>query len=246
MTWPESEPEFEPKPEPKPKDNGSPGNAGADAFAASMANVRSWLLLFGAVAGFLLFFAVNIYVGTVALVALLVCQPPSDISLRWDFWRPGKWWPAIAIYVPFVLLWVAFATGYLRFAEAIGHHLEPQGPLLQFANGEVPALQFWSMVVLIVVLAPICEEIVFRGYLFRALNTTMPMWATQLVTATLFGLVHGSSHALPIGVLSLLFGYLRQRYGSLWPSMLAHAVHNGITLVLVCSWPGLLDLFYNR
>ena len=99
---------------------------------------------------------------------------------------------------------------------------------------------------LIVVLAPICEEIVFRGYLFRALGTTMPMWATQLVTATLFGLVHGVGHALPIGVLSLLFGYLRQRYGSIWPSMLAHIVHNGITLVLFCSWPGLLDLFYNR
>ncbi|MGK0432236.1 MAG: membrane protease YdiL (CAAX protease family) [Planctomycetota bacterium] len=243
MTEPDSESGSESGPE---SDSVPDSGPGSDAFVASMANLRSWLLLVGAVAGFVLFIAVDHSIGAVVLVALLACQPPSGTSLRWDFWRPGKWWPAIAIYVPFVLLWVGFATGYLRFAESIGHHLEPQGPLLQFAKGEVPASQFWSMVVLIVVLAPICEEIVFRGYLFRALQTTMPMWATQLVTATLFGLVHGPSHALPIGVLSLLFGYLRQRYGSLWPSMLAHAVHNGITLVLVCSWPGLLDLFYNR
>ncbi|NJR42338.1 MAG: CPBP family intramembrane metalloprotease, partial [Akkermansiaceae bacterium] len=35
----------------------------------------------------------------------------------------------------------------------------------------------------------------------------------------------------PIGVLSLLFGYLRQRHGSLWPSVLAHALHNALTLL---------------
>jgi membrane protease YdiL (CAAX protease family) len=219
---------------------------GPDDFIASLASVRSWLLLFGAIACFFVFVAVNRYVGAVAVVLLLFCQPPVGISLRWDYWRPDKWWPAIAIYVPFVLLWVAFATGYLRFAEFLGHRVEPQGALLRFASGELADSEFWSQVLLIVVLAPICEEIVFRGYLFRALGTTMPMWATQLVTATLFGLVHGAGHALPIGVLSLLFGYLRQRYGSIWPSMLAHIVHNGITLVLFCSWPGLLDLFYNR
>ncbi|MFT4513871.1 MAG: membrane protease YdiL (CAAX protease family) [Planctomycetota bacterium] len=228
------------------KAGGSPGSFGPDAFAASMASVRSWLLLFGAIAGFAVFFGVNVYVGTAALVVLLAVQPPADTSLRWDFWRPGKWWPAIVIYVPFVLLWVAFATGYLRFTEFLGHRLEPQGPLLQFANGELADPLFWRMVVLIVVLAPICEEIVFRGYLFSALSTRLPMWATQLVTAMLFGLVHGPGHALPIAVLSLLFGYLRQRYRSVWPSMLAHVVHNGVTLALVCSWPGLLDLFYNR
>tara|TARA_R110002072_G_scaffold228234_6_gene385160 strand:+ start:40586 stop:41260 length:675 start_codon:yes stop_codon:yes gene_type:complete len=218
----------------------------ASDFAVSMATVRSWLLLFGATAGFAVFLAVDPYVGAAVLLFLVVVAPPQGIRMRPDFWRPGKPWTALLIYVPFVLLWVAFATGYLRLAELIGERVDPQPQLLKFANGEIAEPMFWGVVVLIVILAPIAEEVLFRGYLFAALSMTVPLWATQLLTATLFGLVHGVGHALPIGVLSLLFGYLRQRYRSLWPSILAHMLHNGVTLALVYSWPGLLDLFYNR
>ena len=79
-----------------------------------------------------------------------------------------------------------------------------------------------------------------------AVERALPSWGTQAVVATLFGLAHGLAHALPIGVLSLVFGYLRQRHGSLLPSMLAHAAHNGITVTVVVCWPGTLDLLYAR
>ena len=223
-----------------------PVKPGDDAFVAAMASVRSWLLLFGAVACFYAFLAINPYVGAVALVLLLFLQPPVGTTLRWDYWRPGKWWPTMAIYVPFVLVWLVLVVGYLRLVESLGHRVEPQELLVTFVSGGLAESVFWTQVILAVILAPVCEEIVFRGYLFRALATTLPIWGTQLVTATLFGLVHGVGHALPIGVLSLLFGYLRQRYGSLWPSILAHSVHNGVTLLLACSWPSLLDQLYNR
>ena len=71
-----------------------------------------------------------------------------------------------------------------------------------------------------------------------------PRWAAHLVVATLFGLAHGLDHALPIGVLSLVFGYLREKHGSLLPSVLAHACHNGIMVAVFVAWPPLLDLFY--
>ena len=213
---------------------------------ASMLTVRSWLLLFGAGAGFVVAVRVDAFAGVSALVLLLVLAPPVGVSLRPDFWRPGRLWPAIAIYVPFLLVWVAFATGYLRLVELLGSRVEPQAQLLQFATGDLAADAFWPTVILITIVAPISEEILFRGYLFGALSESMPMWATQLATAVMFGLVHGLGHAVPIAVLSLLFGYLRQRYRSLWPAILAHVLHNGVMLALVCSWPGLLDLFYNR
>ena len=105
---------------------------------------------------------------------------------------------------------------------------------------------FWVWAATAVVCAPVAEEIAFRGYLFTALRSVLPRAAAHGITATLFGLVHGIGHALPIAVLSLLFGYLRDRYRSLLPSMLAHAAHNAITIALVVTWPGLLDLFYDR
>lgn len=217
----------------------------SDALAASLAAVRNWLLLFGAVLGFVVFFTADPYLGTAMLLLLLLAQPPAGVELRLAFWRPDRWWPAFALYVPFVLAWVVLATGYLRLCEAIGQQVVPQQALVQLASGEVAAELFWPMIALIVVLAPVAEEILFRGYLFGALSTSIPLWATQLVTATLFGLVHGLGHAMPIAVLSLLFGYLRQRYRSLWPSIVAHMVHNGVTVALIVTWPGLLDLFYN-
>lgn len=217
-----------------------------NVFAASMAGVRCWLQLFAAIVGFAVFFAVDPYLGSALLVGLLVIERPPGVELRPDFWRPNRWWPPFAVYVPFVLVWVAFATGYLRCMELLGQPIEPQAALQQLVSGEMAPEYFWPTVVLAVVLAPVTEEILFRGYLFGALSMSLPMWATQIVTATLFGLVHGMGHAIPIGVLSLLFGYLRQRYRSLWPSIVAHMVHNGLTVTLLVTWPELLDLFYNR
>jgi len=205
---------------------------------------RRWLLCFAAVLALIL--GAPLDVAIVALPVLLVLAPPAGVRLRWDFWRPGRLWPAVLVYVPFALVWVAFATGYLRVAEAIGARVEPQPQLVEVANHQLAAGAFWLAVLRITVFAPVCEEIVFRGYLFGALLGTMPTWAVQLLTAALFGAVHGSGHAVPIAVLSLLFGYLRQRYRSLWPAILAHMLHNAVTLFVVCSWPELLDLFYNR
>lgn len=218
----------------------------ADPFAASAADVRCWLGLFGAVVGFAIFIAVDPLIGAVVLATLLVNEPPRGVSLRPGFWRPGRWWPPIPVFVGYALVWVAFAALYLRACQWGGSPIEPQPALLELASGELHGSALWTRVLVIVVLAPFCEEVLFRGYLWSAVRTTMPVWATQLVVAVLFGLVHGLGHALPIGVLSLLFGYARARYGSLWPAMLAHAAHNGLTTLLVCTWPQLLDLFYNR
>lgn len=176
----------------------------------------------------------------VVVVGFVLAWPPAVP------WRPVGAGRAARSYALFVVPWLLFAFGYLHLMASVGHAVDPQDKLLRFAADGFGWDGAWSWAVAIVVVAPLVEEILFRGYLFTALATLMPMWATQLVTALLFGLAHGPGHALPIGVLSLLFGYLRQRHGSLLPGMLAHALHNALTLLLVVSWPPLLDLLYGR
>lgn len=210
---------------------------GADAGAAP----RSILLLCVAVLCFATFFAVDPFLGTSFLLPLVLVAPPPGVTFR-----PVRAGSVLAHYVPFALVWVALATGYLHAMVAIGHPIEPQPALLHLLHGEHSGWPLLRQITLVVVLAPIAEEILFRGYLFTAISLVAPMWLAQVVTATLFGLVHGLGHALPIGLLSLLFGYLRQRHRSLLPSMLAHALHNGVTLALLLTWPDLLNLFYNR
>jgi membrane protease YdiL (CAAX protease family) len=122
----------------------------------------------------------------------------------------------------------------------------PQPQLQDLARQGTALPGFWLLVVAIVIGAPLAEELVFRGYLLGTLLRVLPHWPAQLVTAAVFGYVHGPAYALPIGVLGLLFGWLRTRHGALWPSMLAHAVHNGLTVTVTLLWPGHLEWLYPR
>lgn len=82
--------------------------------------------------------------------------------------------------------------------------------------------------VLAVILAPLCEEIVFRGFLFGGLKRKMSGLVAALVSSSLFALLHGYSAVgiLLVFVYGLVFCWLYARSGSLWPGILAHGLLN--------------------
>ncbi|HHW71993.1 MAG TPA: CPBP family intramembrane metalloprotease [Firmicutes bacterium] len=79
-----------------------------------------------------------------------------------------------------------------------------------------------------VVLAPICEEIMFRGFIQTAYERYSPTYG-YLITGILFGAYHvlnGVSEVIPASVLGVGMGFLVSRTGSLSSSMLFHAAAN--------------------
>src|SRR5207244_11992953 len=42
----------------------------------------------------------------------------------------------------------------------------------------------------VILVAPLGEELLFRGFLYRGLRSSLPVWASAIVSAVLFGLVH--------------------------------------------------------
>lgn len=83
-----------------------------------------------------------------------------------------------------------------------------------------------------VVLAPITEEVIFRGLIFSRLERAMPGWLAAVLSALAFGLCHGQPVWMAYAfVLGLVFASLRLRTGSILPSMLAHFIFNGISPV---------------
>lgn len=81
----------------------------------------------------------------------------------------------------------------------------------------------------LVILPPIFEEILFRGYLFGRLRRYAGFFATTLVTSIAFGLVHGQWNVgVDTFVLSIFLCFLREYTGSLWAPMLLHALKNGL------------------
>lgn len=88
-------------------------------------------------------------------------------------------------------------------------------------------------VISVVILAPIVEELVFRGAIMGHLLKTgkSPVFAI-LVSSLVFGIVHGNLEQAPFAfILGLALGWVYYRTGSLLPSICMHFVNNGLTTV---------------
>jgi len=85
-----------------------------------------------------------------------------------------------------------------------------------------------------VVLAPLVEEILFRGLLQRLVSRAWGPWAGIVVSALVFGLVHGEPWFL-FGLIAvgLVLGFLYEATGSLIACWAAHALHNAVSLVVL-------------
>lgn len=85
--------------------------------------------------------------------------------------------------------------------------------------------------ILLVVAAPVAEEIFFRGFLFAGLRRRLGFWAGASISAVLFGLSHAADGAVLVPLL-FVFGvgaaYLYERRGSLVAPIAAHAMFNVI------------------
>ncbi len=98
----------------------------------------------------------------------------------------------------------------------------------------------WGRVLLItaaVLLAPLSEEVVFRGILLPGLAQHMRTQTALIVSAAIFGLFHVPSHgigAVMPGVLGLVFGWARLRTGSLAAPIMLHMANN--LLVTLLAW----------
>ena len=92
--------------------------------------------------------------------------------------------------------------------------------------------------VIVVLAAPIVEEIFFRGFLFRGLLATRGLWPAALISAALFAATHLDPSLFgPAFIAGMLFALVYWRTGSVWPTILAHTAQNAIAFAL-----GVFDL----
>jgi membrane protease YdiL (CAAX protease family) len=109
------------------------------------------------------------------------------------------------------------------YEQSLGQTLDPDGPLETLA-----------LALAIVVVAPLTEEILFRGYALRAISKRWGRWPALLITTTVFGVAHGEG-ALLTGALGLIFAWVALRRETIWPTIVAHALINGVSLTLLLS-----------
>lgn len=91
-------------------------------------------------------------------------------------------------------------------------------------------------VVMVVVVAPLTEELVFRGVVLRALAQRLGRWWAIVASAVLFAAYHGTAWtAVPLAALGMATGWLAWNRRSLWPAIALHALYNGV-IVAAAFW----------
>jgi len=129
------------------------------------------------------------------------------------------------------LKWMAAALlAYFAFAAFYGLLVtEPKQEDIAAKLGPVP-----FQILLIVIAAPICEEVCFRGMLFGGLREKLPTIAAALVSAAVFGALHapeGPTAVPPLIAFGFILALLYEKTGSIVPGILLHVLNNSIALV---------------
>jgi len=129
-----------------------------------------------------------------------------------------------------------------RAAMGLGEPPMPHNPVLDLASGKTGPLLVIMVFLLASLWAPLVEEVVFRGALYRHLRSRITVGMAAVLTALGFGLMHGYPIIMlgPVIALGAGFALMREWRGSIIASMTAHCIHNASVLTLVIAMARLL------
>lgn len=160
----------------------------------------------------------------------------KDIGLAW----PGLkdiGWAFLGFGVYFLLYLVIAGLAKVLFPGLNFNQEQQVGFETARAGGDL-VLVFVSLVVL----PPIVEEVLARGFLYTGLKSKWPTWAAVLVTSVMFAVAHlqfGSGApllwvaAIDTFTLSLVLIYLREKTGNLGAPIVLHMLKNFLAFLLL-------------
>jgi membrane protease YdiL (CAAX protease family) len=97
----------------------------------------------------------------------------------------------------------------------------------------------------LVVLPPIAEEMIFRGYLFGKLRSFLKFWPTTIAVSLAFAIVHLQLNVgIDVFILSIALCYLREKSGNIWASVFLHAIKNFVAYIFLFDIKLVTNLFH--
>ncbi len=189
---------------------------------------------------------VVIFVFLVGMVTLMVwwrVKPVAWLGLRWK-----QWWMALLIG-PCVLIcmWVFLAilqvSGYIAWCEKLigGSSMQDAVKMLKESKDTLSVV---LMAFSAVIVAPVAEEVIFRGYVYPVAKKFGGMKVAFFFSALVFAAAHGNvTLILPLFVLALLLAAAYEYTGSIWACIAIHFCFNGATVAIqLAARSGLLTL----
>ncbi|MGO8949845.1 MAG: type II CAAX prenyl endopeptidase Rce1 family protein [Ktedonobacterales bacterium] len=149
--------------------------------------------------------------------------------------RATRVWPAVAWVALGMVVVIVVTIVYGAVIQLFHLPLETNGQTLATEAETMPFTVIGALIGAVFI-APFCEEIFFRGFLFGGLLRGMSViWAT-LVSTLLFTIAHGDvGSAVPLFAIGIMLAVIRWRTGSIWPGMALHMLNNALAAVLVVA-----------
>ncbi len=126
---------------------------------------------------------------------------------------------------------------YVLIVTALG--LDALIPADPFESWDINAVSFAVIAVSAIVIAPLVEEIFFRGFMYQALRRSMPLWPAVILTGIAFGVAHvDPAVMIPIAIVGIILLGIYRWTGNLWSSIITHAGYNTIAVaaLAVRTW----------
>jgi uncharacterized protein len=192
--------------------------------------VNTQLLVFGAILSFLLI---------TFLLCFLILRSRNPIDL---FGLGGISWKPNLRAACFGLVAALPAIYFIHTLSAhfLGEEAQPQ-PLLEFLATRAGLHDRLLLILTAIVVAPISEELIFRGYIFGVLRHYVGRWWAMVISALVFAAIHAHIPSLAgLFVLAVALTLVYENAGSLWASIVMHALFNSFTVILTLAWPNSL------
>lgn len=164
--------------------------------------------------------------------ARTVARPtPWQFGLR----RPA-WWPSVGWTVLAFFAFIAFSATWI---SAMG--LENEEDTLPAELGvDESTVALIAVAFLVTVVAPVGEELFFRGFYFRALANWKGIWPAAVITGITFGAIHAGGSPIgflvPLGVFGVVLCLLYAKTQSLYPPIVLHAINNSLAFGTTQDW----------
>ena len=125
---------------------------------------------------------------------------------------------------------VILATDYLYQGVITLFHWQIQtNDQVILSRSKIAPITTYATLLAAVFVAPVCEELFFRGFVFMGLLRGMPLYLAIILSALLFAIAHGDAASFPVlFIIGLLLALMRWQTKSLWPGIILHCLNNSL------------------
>ena len=189
-------------------------------FSSAFADVDSFMDSFGSIV------SIICYITGIIIFYILFRRdkvPGSEALFK-------KWFyiPAVCIFGAAASHGLSILISLVNIDGLIGSYEESSAAL--YAAGIL------LVVIRTVILAPIVEELIFRGLIFNRIKGYLGFWAAAVISAAIFGIYHlNLAQGIYAFIFGILFCLIYRRFESLWSCIFMHAAANLLSVILEYS-----------